>query len=148
MSGLHPEGGSDAQAVRIPTSEILIRRIPAKPDGTVKDREGIGLTATSFSLKPRGNEYPSWSRKSITQPRELLAIEERKGHDVTGWHVCELSVSTVRELGLEVVSQPTEEDAGHCLIVPTERQGFKDAIWSKLSKQARVILTLHGPSER
>jgi hypothetical protein len=141
MSGLHPDGSRDAQSSCIPSEETIIRRLP--PD-RVKHRPRVGTTATSFGLKPRRGEYPSWSRKGITSPRQLVAIEEKKGRNITGWHVCEVAVSTVRELGLDVLHEPTEEDKGHCVIVPTKCQPFTDSVWSKLAQQARVIYT-HKP---
>lgn len=144
MSGVHPQSSRDAQLPYISSEEIIIRRVPAVPPDMVKDRPGIGLTATSFALRPppgKPEERPSWSRKSITSPTDLLRLVEQRGRDITGWHVCEVAVSIVRELGLDVHPDPTEDDKGHCVIVPTSRQRFTDTIWSKLARQARVVYT-------
>lgn len=98
------------------------------------------LTATSFTLQPRREgEYPSWS---TTGPVELISIERNKGRDISGWSVAEVAVSVVRDLGLDVVSDPTEDDPGHCHIVPTGEQPFTRMIWSKLAKKTRVVYTV------
>jgi len=68
-----------------------------------------------------------------------LAIEARKGRDVSDWSVITLSVREVRKVGLDVRADPTEEDAGHCVVVPTSGQRFTGGIWSKLAKRTRVV---------
>ncbi len=126
----------------ISDDEHLARRITNRPDN-LKDRPGIGLTATSFAIRPRAPElHPSWSRASVTSPAALLDIERAKGRDVSGWSVVALKVADVRALGLDVVCDPTDEDPGHCLIVPTADRSFSDTIWSKLAKKTRIVLTL------
>ena len=64
---------------------------------------------------------------------------EAKKHDVSGWTVAAVTVASVRRLGLDVVSDPTEEDPGHCLIVPTSEQGFTATIWSRLAKETEIV---------
>lgn len=128
----------------ISDDEHIARRIPNRPDQLI-DRPGIGLTATSFAIRPRPPElHSSWSRASVTSPADLLDIERAKGRDVSGWSVASLRVADVRALGLDVVCDPTDEDPGHCLIVPTADRLFSDRIWSKLAKKTRVVLTLPG----
>ncbi len=61
---------------------------------------------------------------------------------MSGWNVAEVAVSVVRELGLDVVPDPTEDDPGHCHIVPTSLQPFTGTIWSKLAKKTRVVYTV------
>ena len=102
---------------------------------------GETLTATSFAIRPREGEYPSWSLERITSAGALLDVEERKGRDMTGWRVAAVLVRQVRELGLDVVHDPTDEDAGHCLIKPTPGEEFTDKIWGKLSKKTRIVYT-------
>jgi hypothetical protein len=60
---------------------------------------------------------------------------------MTGWSVAAVSVAAVRQLGLDVISDPTEEDPGHCLIVPTNDQGLTPKIWSKLAKKTEIVFT-------
>ncbi len=128
-------------AAPIPSNETIVRRITPHPHNT-KNRPGIGLTATSFSLQPRPEEeFPSWSRELLTDPRELLMSAARGGLDIAGWSVASVEVWQVRELGLDVVADPTEADPGHCLVVPPTNQRFTDKIWSKLAKKTRIIYT-------
>ena len=61
---------------------------------------------------------------------------------MAGWSVIALTVQDVRAVKLDVRADPTDEDSGHCLIVPTAKQPFKDQLWRKLAKKTRVILTL------
>ena len=120
-------------------NEIILRRVTKHPSN-VQKLPGGGLRATSFAIRPRfPGDSPSWSRKRFTAPPELLAIEERKGRDVSGWSIVALRVSDVRALGLDVKAVPTDDDPGHCLVIPTERQGFRDSLWSKLAKRTRVV---------
>ena len=125
---------------RISDDEIILRRLSDNPDNT-KVR-GEFLTATSLAIRPRRTEkYSSWSRRFVTSARELLDIEAAKGRDVAGWQVTAISVREVRELGLDVVAAPTDEDPGHCHIVPTSGRSstYKDPVWSKLAKKTRVV---------
>lgn len=125
----------------IGSDEIVLKRLPRNPDAT-KDRPGIGLTASSFALRPRpGEDFPSLSRQDLTSPERLLELLHRQGIDSSGWSVAAVSVGQIRELGLDVIADPTLDDPGHCLVVPTPRQAFTDKIWSKLAKRTRVIWT-------
>jgi len=72
-----------------------------------------------------------------------LQIEGAK-HDITGWRVASLSAASVRELGLDVVAAPTEEDPGHCLIVETAEQLFTPTLWSELGKLTEIV---YGPPD-
>ncbi|HUU98809.1 MAG TPA: hypothetical protein VM487_24010 [Phycisphaerae bacterium] len=132
---------------RVGSDEIILKRIPSQrlgsPEMTIA-RPGIGLTATSFAICPRRDEkHPSWSRQRDEASAEvLLRVEAEKGRDISGWRVAAVEVRIVRdELGLDVVANPTEEDPGHCLIVPTSQQPFTDKIWSQLAKRTRIIYT-------
>ncbi len=104
------------------------------------------MTATSFALQPRREEeHPSWS---TTVPIELISIEKNKGRDISGWNVAEVVVSVVRELGLDVVRDPTKDDPGHCHIVPTSHQPFTGKIWSKLAQKTRVVYAVPNAEKR
>ncbi len=123
---------------RLDDNTEIYRRIPAHPNNTIL-RDGV-LTATFFALHPRREgEYPSWS---TTVPIKLIGIEKNRGRDMSGWNVAEVAVSVVRDLGLDVVPDPTEDDPGHCHIVPTGEQPFTKMIWSKLAKKTRVVYTV------
>ena len=129
----------------IGSDEIILKRLPqpfpGNPETTI-DRPGIGLTATSFALGPRPvEEFPSWSRQELTSPERLLELLHLQGIDSSGWSVAAVSVGQIRELGLDVIADPTSDDPGHCLVVPTAGQAFTGKIWSKLAKRARVIWT-------
>lgn len=130
----------------VESDEVILKRLPGpQPDypATTIERPGIGLTATSFYLRPRPHEeYPSWSRQKLTSAETLLQLEADKGRDVSGWSVVAVRVEEVRSLGLEVAAKRTEEDPGHCQIVPTASQRFTDKkLWSKLAKRTKVVYT-------
>lgn len=122
---------------RIPDNDTILRRITEFPHNT--KLRGETLTATSLAIRPKKGEYPSWSLERITSAGELLDIEKRKGRDMTGWQVAAVLVFEVRELGLDVVHAPTEEDAGHCLIKPTWGEQFTNKVWKQLSDRTRIV---------
>ncbi len=126
----------------ISVDETILRRVPPNREGSpaqLIERHGT-LTATSIAIRPRrGEAAPSWSRRRITSPPELLEILASAGTDITGWSVVELKVAEVRSLGLDVSADPTVDDKGHCVIVPTLQQPFTDTIWSALAKRTRVV---------
>lgn len=124
---------------RISDHDTILKRIPPLPDNT--KLRGETLTATSFAIRPKEGEYPSWSLERITPADALLNIEKRKGRDMAGWRVAAVLVSQVRELGLDVVPDPTDDDAGHCLIKPIRGEEFPDKVWSRLSKETRIVYT-------
>lgn len=129
---------------RIDDSTKIYRRIPTHPNNTIL-RAGV-LTATSFAIRPHPKgEYPSWS---TTSPVELLSIEKSKGRDMSGWKVAEVAVAAVRELGFDVVVDPTEDDPGHCHIIPTIGHPFTAEIWSRLAKKTRVVYTVPDTQKR
>ena len=122
---------------RISDDDTILRRITEFPHNT--KLRGETLTATSLAIRPRKGEYASWSLKRITPAGALLDIEGRKGTDMTGWKVAAVLVSQVRELGLDVVHDPIEEDAGHCLIKPRQGEDSPDTVWSQLAKKTRIV---------
>lgn len=127
----------------ISDDEILLRRI--SPDrNNIKPKGRTAYRATSWAIRPRpGEQCPSWSRENLTSAEELLQIEGAR-HDITGWRVAALSAASVRELGLDVVAAPTEEDPGHCLIVETGEQLFTPTLWSELAKLTEIV---YGPPD-
>ena len=131
------------EKLRISDGDTILKRIAASDDEhqTVQQRGDV-LTATSLGIKPgRRNAYPSWSLKRVTSAHSLLDIEKRKGRDMTGWSVAAVEVCQVRELGLDVVHDPTDDDAGHCLIKPAQGEQFPNKVWSHLAKRTRIIYT-------
>lgn len=143
----HPEQGRDALPDSIASDEIILKRVTAHPSCT-QERPGIGWTGTSFALKPRPHEkYPSWSRELVTSAPRLLELAEESGVDVRGWSVVSVRVEDVRGLGLDVRSDPTDDDPGHCLIVPTADRSFTQKVWSKLAIRTRVVCTSPRPSD-
>lgn len=142
MAGQEQRGQGKCSSTRaVCSAAVILKRLTKYPVSTV-ERPEIGLTAMSFAIRPRPCEdFPSWSLRSITSPEELLSIEERKGRDVDGWSVAAVSVGEVRALGLDVVRDPTDEDPGHCSIIPTGDQPFTRSIWTKLAKKTRIVYT-------
>ena len=123
----------------ISRDEVLLRRIPHQPD-CIKDRPGIGLTATSFAIKNLpGKKGSPWKRLRQTSPRMLLDQLQLDGISPEGWMVCKIRVSDVRDFRLDVIHLPTQRDAGHCEIRETLTQSFSDGIWSKLAKKTRIL---------
>ncbi|MGB2986952.1 MAG: hypothetical protein WBE26_13855 [Phycisphaerae bacterium] len=74
----------------------------------------------------------------LTSAERLLQLEAEHDRDIAGWRVAAILVAVVREFGLDVISAPTEEDPGHCLIVPTQRQPFTKRLWSKLARETEI----------
>jgi hypothetical protein len=121
--------------------EIILKRISPRKDN-IKPKGGSGFRATSWAIQPRpGEEHSSWSQQSITPAKQLLEIEAAKGQNMSDWSVDSLTIGAVRALELDVVQAPTQEDPGHCLIVPTGEQPFTPKIWSKLAKKTSIIYT-------
>ncbi len=123
----------------IADDEILLKRISPRHDNT-KKKGGSAFRATSWAVRRRPDEeFPSWSRQSITPAQRLIEIEAATRGDMSGWSVAALTVGAVRALGLEVESSPTEDDPGHCHVVPTHKQSFTDRIWSQLAKETKIV---------
>lgn len=121
----------------VSSDETILRRV--RPGQTI-ERNDYGLTPQSRALRPRKDEkYPSWTRARVTSAKRLLQIEATKGADMSGWSVAATEVRTIRDLGLDVLSDPIEEDPGHCHIVPTNAQPFTKPIWQELARQTRII---------
>ncbi len=128
-----------ANASPLVESETLIRRV--LPDGIV-ERPGIGWTAQSGALRATDDDpYPSWSLLRVTSPQRLIEIESMR-RDTRGWHVVAISIGQLAALGITVVTDPTEEDPGHCILKPADAEPFKGkSIWKKVAERTRVVYT-------
>lgn len=131
------------EKLRISNDDTILKRIaPSRDEARTVQQRGDALTATSLGIKPgRRNPYPSWSLQRVTSAQSLLEIEEKKGREMTGWSVAAVEVRQVRELGLVVVHDPTDEDPGHCLIEPAQGEQFSNKVWSQLAKKTRIVHT-------
>lgn len=124
--------------------EIILKRIPPGRDN-IKPRDQLQFRATSFAIRPRPNEsFSSFSRRCITPAPELLRIESAR-HDTAAWSVAALTVASVRELGLDVRFEPTDEDPGHCVICSTDERPVPQSVWSKLAKQTTIVYGVGAP---
>lgn len=125
----------------IQDDEIILHRIPPNSErGTYRQERGSGrVTATSFAFKLReGEEGISCTRIGQTSPQQLLDLLPDE-LDPTGWGVCQIKVSEIRKLGLEVVHCPTDDDPGHCEIRPTPEKPLNSGAASKLAKRTRML---------
>ena len=127
---------SDSSIAR---DEILLRRVPDRPDQT--KQIGSHRGATSFAIRPRKGELgPSFSLASITSPKQLLSyLEPHQNPDE--WLVCALRVEAIWEIGWAVVVTPDRacKDPGHCEIRPGAEISFSRELWKKLSQHTRIL---------
>lgn len=131
------------QEHEIPSDEIILRRIPPaapdKPIMMVPIRSG-GWRASSVAIKPKMDQAgPSFTRLSLTSPRQLLDLLALQDICSEGWFVCRLKVSKVRAIDWEVIPVHHPKDPGHCEIRPTTGTPFKNTLWSRLARQTRVL---------
>lgn len=123
----------------IADDDIILRRISPGED-KIKKKSTSAFRATSFAIQPLpGEEWPSWSRQSITSAQRLIEIEAATRPDMSGWSIAAVRVGEVRALGLEVESSPTQDDPGHCQIVPKPEQSFTKRVWSQLAKKTEIV---------
>lgn len=121
----------------IDDDEVVLIRIPP---GTLWTAPGPRITSKNFQLRPHEDGI-SVSRKRFTSREELLAlvpgdILSRMG-SIDEWQVAEATVGSIRRLGFEVVPDPTDDDAGHALII-TGAHSFASHAWRrKLAKLFR-----------
>lgn len=128
----------------IADDEIILKRISPRHDN-IKKKGVSAFRATSWAVRPRPDEkFPSWSRQIITSAQRLIEIEAATRRDMSGWSIAAVSVGAVRALGLEVETSPTEDDPGHCHIIPTRKQSFTDRIWSQLAKETEIVYPRAG----
>lgn len=93
----------------VANDEIILRHIPG---GTTWQAPGPRITSKNFELR-QGETGISVSRIGITSPDQLMA---RLGNPATGSQIAAGAVAEVRNLGLEVVSDPKDYDLGHAEI--------------------------------
>jgi hypothetical protein len=108
----------------IPDDAVLIRHVPG---GTTWQAPGPRITSKNFELRP-GETGISVSREDITPADALMA---RLGNPTTGSRIATASVAAIRNLGLEVVPDPKDYDAGHAEI----RSGTADLSSQAVRKQ-------------
>lgn len=119
-----------ADEPRILDEEVLLRRVPPGPSWIKENRPRSG----NFALKP-GETGISVSRSAITQPWRLLRLIGNP----PGWRIATITASEVRQLGLDVIPSPTEEDdPGHAEIVPAER-GLSHSVRRSLAEKCRLL---------
>ncbi len=86
--------------------DILLRHVPG---GTTWQAPGPRITSKNFEIRA-GETGVSVSRVSITSADALMA---RLGDPTKGSRIAGASVAAIRALGLEVVPDPKDYDAGH-----------------------------------
>ena len=119
------------------SDEIILHRIPPPESENTKPAERgrnrpISQRLQTLSKDARGL---SCSRLKQTSPRNLLGQLVSHGKDPEGWSVCFLRVGDVRDLGLDVIHVPRENDPGHCEI----RGQFVRKTPKRLSEIARML---------
>ena len=127
----------------IGNDEVILRRIPPTTIGmdSTKQLPNGRLRATSVRLSTRDGEHGlSCTRLIQTSPQELLNGLVAESIDPTGWLVCRLLVSEVRQLGLEVIHKPTLKDTGHCEILGADGVlQYPNSHNSKLAKKSLIL---------
>ena len=90
----------------ITDESVILRHIPG---GTTWQAPGPRITSKNFELRP-GETGISVSCREITPADALMA---RLGNPAAGSRIAVTSVAAIRALGLEVVPDPKDYDAGH-----------------------------------
>ena len=117
--------------------EVVIRHIPG---GTTWQAPGPRITSKNFEVRTaRGETGVSVSRQALTPPEALMA---RLGNAAAGSRIAVARVRAIRDLGLEVVPDPKDYDAGHAEI----RSGTAD-VTSQPVRKALALLFVFLPSE-
>ncbi len=93
----------------IPDDEFVLRHIPG---GTTWQAPGPRITSKNFELRA-GETGVSVSRQAVTSAGALMA---RLGNPTTGSRIAVASFAAIRALGLEVVPDAKDYDAGHAEI--------------------------------
>jgi hypothetical protein len=114
----------------IPDETVLLRHVPG---GTTWQAPGPRITSTNFELRP-GETGISVNRENITPADALMT---RLGNPATGSRIAVASVAAIRALGLEVVPDPKDYDAGHAEI----RSGTADLSSHSLRKKLASLFT-------
>ena len=93
----------------IADDEFVFRHIPG---GTTFQAPGPRITSKNFELRATETGI-SVSRQAMTSAEELMA---RLGNPSAGSRIAVASVAAIRALGMEVVPDPKDYDAGHAEI--------------------------------
>lgn len=92
----------------IADDEIILRHIPG---GTTFQAPGPRVTNRNFVLRhDRQETGVSVARAAISPPTDFLI---RHGDPQTGSRVAATTAGDIRELGLEIVPDPLNDDPGH-----------------------------------
>ncbi len=133
MDGSEPVEDDEVILRRIPPSTRDLASTTARPDGR--------LRATSVRLSRRDDEAGlSCSRLVLTSPTDLLNQLHEQEIDPAGWLVCRIFVKDVRDLGLDVMPKPMENDPGHCEIYAADFKPFPNKKAAKLAKKTRILM--------
>lgn len=111
----------------IADDEVILRHIPG---GTTWQAPGPRLTSKNFELRT-GETGISVSRQAITDAAALMA---RLGNTANGSRIASASVKAIRELGLDVVLDPKDYDAGHAEIRSATADLGSQAVRKQLSR--------------
>ena len=121
----------------IADEEIILRHIPG---GTTFQAPGPRITSKNFELRFQETGI-SVSRQSITSAEQLL---KNLGNAATGSRIAAVSVAAIRLLGLDVVPDPTADDAGHAELRSPTDVGFSLSIRKQLA--TAFVLLAERPS--
>lgn len=110
----------------IADDESVIRHIPG---GTTWQAPGPRITSKNFELRA-GETGVSVSRQGITSAGALMA---RLGDPAKGSQIAVASVAAIRSLGLEVVADPKDYDAGHAEIRSASAELSSQAVRKQLA---------------
>lgn len=111
----------------ITDEEVVLRHIPG---GTTWQAPGPRITSKNFELRA-GETGISVSRQSVTGADALMA---RLGDRTNGSRIASASVKAIRDLGLEVVPDPKDYDAGHAEIRASTADLGSQAVRKQLSR--------------
>ncbi len=114
----------------IADDESLLRHIPG---GTTFQASGPRITSKNFELRA-GETGVSVSRQAITSADALMT---RLGDPAKGSRIAVASVAAIRALGLEVVPDPKDYDAGHAEI----RSGTTDVRSHSVRNQLKQLFS-------
>ena len=119
--------------VQLSDDEIVMRHIPGGPSWQVPPDGRIA--SPNFRLKP--NEAGiSVSRLSVTSAQKLM---ELRGNPESGSHIASARVGDICSFGYMVVADPTDDDPGHALIVPTTARIETKAEQRRLAQLFRYV---------
>lgn len=112
---------------QVTDDELVLRHIPG---GTTWQAPGPRITSKNFELRA-GETGISVSRQVITDAAALMA---RLGNPASGSRIASASVKAIRDLGLDVVPDPKDYDAGHAEIRSASADLGSQAVRQQLSR--------------